>query len=191
MKVRKILSLAFIGILMLSSMVYAQSVTATFGDQNSSNEYRIKADTDGVVTFASDTGIKYPYEYYNPASPPTTNTLTAAETGKFIMDVGGITLPATTTGLGFGSKHVLPRAEVGLAFTLAAGSQCSVTLDVAGPNGDPSDVIMYSVSSTGLDIGDSIKSTGQAGDSVTVMCPVANKWMIVDMQGTWTDNSTN
>jgi hypothetical protein len=39
----------------VSVTAQAAVTTATFGDQNSSKEYRMKADTDGVITLATDT----------------------------------------------------------------------------------------------------------------------------------------
>lgn len=159
--------------------------TATFGDQNSSGEYRIKATfdgTSGVVTYAADTGIQYPYERYTSANTP--NTLIAAESGKTLSDTGGASGP---TASGFGSKHTLPRAAVGMEFTFTVASKSFITVDTV----DASDTIEYSISGTGLDAGDSIKSAGQAGDAVTLFCTVANKWSIKDMKGVWTDNGTN
>lgn len=174
--------LFLLALLVAPVLVQAAEVTATFGNQNSSGEYRIKADTDGVITFASDTGIKYPYEHYTSAN--TNNTLTADESGKVITDTGAASGP---TASGSCSKHILPTAAPGLMFTFTAGSKCSMTIDTV----DTNDTILYSISGTGLDAGDSIKSTGQAGDSVTVVSTLANKWSIVQMKGTWTDNGTN
>lgn len=178
------LILLLLAVVMLAPLSYAE-VTSTFGDQNSSGEYRVKAEFDGTsgyVTYAADTGIKYPYERYTSAN--TNNTLLAAESGKVISDTGGGPL---TGGVGMCSKHILPTAAPGLEFTFVAATKCTMTVDTA----DTSDTIEYSISGTLLDAGDSIKSTAQAGDSVTVFSTVANKWQIKAMKGTWTDNSTN
>lgn len=117
----------------------------------------------------------------------TANALLENESGKIISDTGASTDGSCNTAGWGGSKHTLPRAKVGLTYTLTAGSKCYVTLDTI----DTSDIIRYSVSGTLLDAGDSVKSTGQAGDSVTVVSTVAGKWDIKEMKGTWTDNSTN
>ncbi len=127
-------------------------------------------------------GTQVVYENYTTAN--TNNTLTAVESGKHITDTGGAAGPTATGG---GSKHILPRAAPGLEFTFSVGSKSFITVDTV----DTSDTIMYSISGTGLDAGDSIKSTGQAGDSVTLTSTVANQWSITAMKGTWTDNSTN
>lgn len=123
------------------------------------------------------------YETYT--SENTNNVLTIHETGKVITDTGGAAGP--TALCNGGSKHILPTASPGLTYTLTVGSRCSVTLDTV----DTGDTILYSISSTGLDAGDSIKSTGQAGDSVTVVSTAAHQWSITSMKGSWTDNSTN
>lgn len=178
--------LLFLAMLLVSGAAMAER-TATFGDYNSSGEPRMKADYDGTygyITFASDTGIKYPYERYTTAN--TNNTLNSAESGKTIVDTGGSSSLNQAAGEGC-SKHILPTAAPGLVFTFTAGSKCFMTVDTV----DTNDLIEYSVSGTNLDAGDSIKSTGQAGDSVTVFSTVANRWSVSQMKGTWTDNSTN
>ena len=183
---KQILGLLLALVVLWSAPAFAiTETTATFGDQNSSGDYRMKAEFDGTsgyVTFARDTGILFPYESYTTAS--TNNTLLAAESGKTITDFGGASGP---TASGACSKHILPRAAPGLQFSFATGSKCTMTVDTV----DTSDTILYSISGTGLDAGDSIKSTGQAGDSVTVFSTEANKWQIKAMKATWTDNSTN
>lgn len=179
-------------LLMIAGLAYAADVpVATFGDANSSGEYRVKSIIDsatgnGTVVYAIDTGIQYPYEHYTTAN--TNNSLNDYESGKTITDTGGSSDAAMICEAGEGgSKHILPRAEPGLEFTLTTGAKCSVTLDAF----DTSDQILFSISGTVLDAGDSLKSTGQAGDSVTVFSTVANKWSIKQMKGSWTDNGTN
>lgn len=168
---------------LLSSASFAAVTTATFGDQNSSGEYRVKADSDGVVTYAADTGILYPYENYTAAN--TANTVTAAESGKMIVDTGGGT-PGSSAACPGGSKHTLPTAVAGMEFSFSVATKCSITVDVQS-----ADIIEYSISGTPLDAGDSIKSTGQAGDTVTLFSPSAGKWAIKAMKATWTDNGTS
>lgn len=138
--------------------------------------------TDTLVPTAS-AGQQIIYENYTTAN--TANALTARETGKIITDTGGSTDgTCNTAGLG-GSTHTLPDAQVGLVYTLTMGSKCFSTLDTLNTD----DTIRYSISGTLLSAGDSMKSTGQAGDSVTVGCTVAHKWDILQMKGVWTDNN--
>jgi hypothetical protein len=110
-------------------------------------------------------------------------TLIAAQSGITISDTGG----GSPTTVGSCRKFTLPTAAPGLEFTFTTGSKCTMTVDTA----DTNDTIMYSISGTGLDAGDSIKSTAQAGDSVTLFSTAANKWFVKQMKATWTDNSTN
>lgn len=177
---RKMMLLLVAVLLLGASPVFAANATATFGDQNSSGVYRVVADTDGVVTFASDTGIKYPYEHVTSVA---TETLTAAQTGITITDYG-VRYP---NGSAACSKHVLPRAVAGLQYTLVTGSKCFTDFDTV----DTSDTILYSIAGTDLDAGDSVKSTGQIGDSITVMSTSAGTWVIKSMKGTWTDNGSS
>lgn len=174
---------------MLASPAFAVTeTTATFGDQNSSKEYRIKSTfdgTSGVVTYASDTGIVYPYLRYSTIPTAAQNvTLIAGQSGLVISDAGANAGPTQVSQC---RKFTLPTAAPGLEFTFTAEAKCTITVDTA----DTNDTIMYSISGTGLDAGDSIKSTAQAGDSVTVFSTVANKWAIKQMKGVWTDNSSN
>lgn len=167
------------------AQTYFSTTTGTLGSQNSSKDYAVTATNDGtsnVVRFASDTGITYPYVNYTSAN--TADTLIAGQSGVTITDMGGAVGP---TAAGYCSKHTLPRAAAGLQFSFSAGSKCFMTVDTV----DASDTILYSISGTGLDAGDSIKSTGQAGDSVTLFSTAANQWQIKAMKATWTDNSTN
>lgn len=75
MKKAWLIALALVAL--LAPSVYAAVTVATLGDQNSSYAYRVEVDSDGVVKFQTDTGIKYPYQYVT-----TSDTLTAAETGR-------------------------------------------------------------------------------------------------------------
>lgn len=137
---------------------------------------------DSNITRIIPESYETPVETYTSAN--TANTLTAAETGKSLVDCGASTCGPTLTASC--SKHTLPTAVAGYEFSFSAGRKCSMTVDVQS-----TDTILYSISGTGLDAGDSIKSTGQAGDSVTLYSPVANVWAIKAMKGTWTDNGTN
>lgn len=167
---------------LLSSASFAAVTTATLGDQNSSSVYRLTCDSDGVCTYAQDTGIKYPYVSYTTAPTTVGVTLTAAQSGTTIVDTGGGG-PTTT---GSCRKFTLPTAAPGMEFSFSTGSKCTMTVDVQS-----TDTIQYSISGTGLDAGDSIKSTGQAGDSVQLFSPAAGQWNLKAMKATWTDNGTN
>lgn len=181
----KVLSLALVLLFGLSQASFADiGDEATIGNKNSSGEYRVRVKNDGTFQFASDTPIKYPYETYTSAN--TANTLTALESGKTLTDCSNLACTGSTGTAGC-SKHTLPTAAVGLEFTFVAGNQCSMTVDTA----DTNDTILYSITGTKLDAGDSIKSTGQAGDSVTLTSTVANKWSITQMKGVWTDNGAS
>lgn len=182
--------LSLIAVLLLAAPVHAATVTATFGDMNSSSESRIKADTDGTVTYASDTSIVYPYKNYNNGSLSTASpvTLSITDSGRTITDFGGKTAGSSVAG--WGLKYVLPActsSTLGATYTVSTATKTTVTVDTAST----SDTIAYSISGTALDAGDSIKSTGQAGDSVSLVCGASGVWSITQMKATWTDNSTN
>lgn len=182
---RKFFSFILVALIMLLSMpAYSAVTTATMGDYNSSNVYRFTCDSDGICAFASDTGIRWPYRNYTSAN--TADTLTAAQTGTTTNDTGASTDGSCNTAGWGGSKHTLPTAVAGMSYSFSAGSKCYITVDVQS-----ADVIDYSISGTLLDAGDSIKSTGQSGDTVTLFSPVAGHWSIKSMKGTWTDNGTN
>ena len=189
-----LISVALISLIALSTSSFAawdgkDTTIATMGDKNSSNAYRVKVTKDtsdptiAYFSFASDTAyMENRYEVYS--TDYTTNTLLANESGKTII--------STAT---YGSKHSLPRASVGLNYTLCN----SVEYDVINPIGsvtldtiDTSDTIVYSISGTFLDGGDSLLSPAQSGECVSVICTTANLWDITNMGPTaWTDNSTN
>lgn len=171
----------------LTLLLLATSNAFATGCGSGSDQFAVDSwciDDEGTLTPQSTAGQRIVVESYTTAN--TNNTLTTQETGVHIVDLGGSAAGGTITCSG-GSKHILPRAAAGMEFTLTAGNKCSVTLDTV----DTSDTIVYSISGTGLDAGDSIKSTQQAGDSVTLFSPAANVWHIKQMKAVWTDNGTN
>jgi hypothetical protein len=187
--------LALIVLILLALVVPAQATqtTATFGDKNSSNVYRVQADTDGVVTFASDTAIKYPYSNYTVAN--TAKQLVTTDSGKVFTDYGGVTAnssaPATK---GMGSVWRLPPTDavnntttLGTVYTISTGSQSYITVDTFATT----DIILDSISGTGFSAGYSALSSGQAGDSLKLMNTGAGIWTVVERTGTWTNNGTN
>lgn len=146
--------------------VFASVVTATMGDTNSSGEYRVKADSDGVITFAADTGIKFPYE-----AGTTSDTLTAAETGKTIVS-SAPTYPPTYT---------LPAAAVGMEFTFVGTTAVAILID---PDG--TDTIKVGSAAAGQKI---YNSSATVGDSITLFCATANEWAAKTKSGTWAEFS--
>jgi hypothetical protein len=158
----KRLLFVLMAVLMVAALpCYAANKTATFGDMNSSDEYRMTADTDGVITFASDTGIVLPYD-----TATTGETLTAAKSG--------VTMVSSATVAG--AKFILPTATVGLSIRLVAGT--AYTID-AKPQS--TDKINYSTAVTG----NKIVSAGGLADSVELFCATAGQWEIASMKGTW------
>ncbi len=132
---------------------------------------------------ASQGGYQVPVVYLATANTP--QTITAVKSGTVFTDSGGVT---TDTLTGFGSKWTLPRATVGLVYTIATGSISTITVDTL----DTSDTFFFSTSGTGSQMGDSIKSPGQAGDAVTVVCTKAGTWTITSMDAAaWTRNGTS
>lgn len=197
-KMKRFLSFLVVFVLAFTASAHATQRTATFGDKNASGVYRLRADTDqsagtnyGWITFAQDTGIKYPYQSFATTigAVSIAHQFVTADSGTVLTDYGGIAASTTTpVTIGYGSIHRLPPCNssgLGLRYTVAVGSRAFVTLDTY----DLTDVILYSISGAGLSAGDSVKSTGQAGDEVSVQCNAANTWTVVDMKGAWTDNN--
>tara|TARA_Y100000310_G_scaffold341165_2_gene439450 strand:+ start:12634 stop:13131 length:498 start_codon:yes stop_codon:yes gene_type:complete len=123
------------------------------------------------------------YAYEAPSQTITTNdTLTAAESGK----VSSVTWPWGFASAGSITMTLPAATTVGLTYTITAASSGTIYVDA----NSGSDTIAYFETTT-LDAGDKLASPGSTGDSVTVMCPVANKWVITGMQGTWTDGGTD
>lgn len=159
--------LALLLVVGLSTYSIAQSLVATFGDQNSSKVHRMQADTDGVITFASDTGIKYPYEIVTSGQ-----TLTAAETGK-VLAYNGADISFT---------HTLPDAEAGLNFTV-------LTMTAGTMNIDPQANDYIYADNLILDAGDKITSSGDHVDAITLFAIDAEHWIATSVVGTFTDGS--
>lgn len=176
---KRILTLA-ICLLALSSQAFAVTRTATFGDQNASGNYRLKADMDtingvnvGYLTFAQDTGIYSPY-----VSTATTNTtLTAAQTGTTVVFNNGAGVAANAT------TYTLPASTVGMQFTVVSDVAKYFRLAPTG-----TDVFKYSTATTNSKISNS--GSALAGDSITVFCSIAGEWSIKDKVGTWGVDNT-
>ena len=141
-------------------------LVSTLGDKNSSNVHRIGVDNNGLVTFAQDTGIKYPY-----TSGSTNQTLTAAQTGTtFILNNGA--------GVAAGSPiFTLPTAAVGMKFSFVTDLAMTFRIDPQS-----TDTINYASTAAGY----RIRNTSAAiGDSISFFCATANTWSIVSKSGTW------
>lgn len=170
---KRILSLAVVALLVLCSQGFAAQATATFGDYNSSNVYRMTADINGVITFAQDTGVLFPY-----VSTATTNTtLTAAQTGSTIVFNNGSGTAQS------GTTYILPTAAVGMQFSFIADVAKWFRIDSVS-----TDTFQYSTAVAGSALNNS--GSALAGDNITIFCATANKWSIKSKVGTWTvDNN--
>lgn len=186
---RFLLLLAFV--LAFSGLANATQRTATFGDKNSSGVYRMRADTDstgvsgagspGWITFAADTGIKYPYQTRTAAG--TTIQLLTGDSGAYITDFGGITPSATAAAsTGSGNTYLLPPCTLGLQYDLNTGVKDTITVKTASGDG-----MLYTVSGTQVTgtTGVSNNSTKQAGDEISFVCTAANAWSVANKSGTW------
>lgn len=194
---KRILSLVLFLLLASVSTSYATRATATFGDKNSSNVYRLTSYSDqtgsnnyGWLTYASDTGIVYPYQIYSTVgnSSTTLHQLITKDSGTTVVDMGGVASTTSASGTkGFGTTHVLPPCSatqsLGNVYTVIAGSRSTITLDVYST----SDAFLKSISGTGFTGGEKFVSTGQAGDTLQVQCVAANLWAVVDETAAWTD----
>lgn len=166
----------FVLVALFAVFLMVGRVIAADDDKFNVGEWRI--DSGGTLIPSTAAGSYIIYETYAGGS---NNTLLAAESGKVITDNG--------LQNAVGAKHILPRAAVGLNYTICAGSpSIYVTVDTV----DTSDTIRYSSVGVSLDAGDSLKSSGSAGDCLGVACTEANKWTVTYMgPHFWTDNGTN
>lgn len=176
---KRILSFLMALTLLFIGNANATQRTATFGDQNSSGAYRLRADVDsstsncaanatcGWVVYAQDTGIYYPY-----TTASTNQTLTAAQTGTTIVFNNGATTAAN------GTMFILPTAAVGMEFTIIADVAKWFYVDAQS-----TDTINFSTASAGQRI--SNVGSGLAGDNITLFCATAGSWSIKSKVGTW------
>lgn len=138
--------------------------------------------TTNSTDLATQGGYQVPVLYLSTSNTP--QTIKAVQSGTVFTDSGGVT---SDTLSGWGSKWTLPRATVGLVYTLGVGSKSTVTIDTL----DTADTFFFSSSGTGLQMGDSLKNPGQAGDAITVVCTKAGTWTITSMDpAAWTANGT-
>lgn len=167
---KKVLLLVAVALMLYSSPAFAVCADT---DKFCVDEWRI--DYQDTLIPTSSAGEKIIVNNYTTNTTP--YSFATQETGVTVVD-------------NIGTKFILPRAAAGLRFTVisgyntTSGSPVASTVDTV----DTSDTIIYSITGTKLDAGDSIKSTTQAGDSVTLCGSKDNKWVICGMKATWTDN---
>lgn len=163
--------------------------TATFGDKNTSDVYRLRADTDtsqgtnwGWVTFAANTGIKFPYQV-NTSGINQTIFLVTADSGSYITDFGNITPSSTAAAsISYGNTYVLPPSAVGMVYRFATGVKETITIHTFSS----SDGMLYTVSGTQVTGTTGVKNTTvQAGDTITFACSSAGTWSVFSKSGTW------
>ncbi len=168
---KRILALVILAIITISANAFAANKTATFGDYNSSGVYRMTATDDGVITYAQDTGVVYPYI----ATATTNTTLTAAQSGTTVVLNNGNGTAAN------GTMYTLPSATVGLNFSFITDVAKSMIIH---PNG--TDTINYA----SISAGNGITNTSAAkGDSIGVFCAIAGKWSLKNITGTWASSN--
>lgn len=179
-KFRKLPLVAILALIVISLMAingYCTTKVGTFGIEDSTNVYNLEAKSDNIVYVRPSGGIAFPYE-----AATTSDTITAQETGKtFIIN------PANA-----GVTFTLPDADVGLFFTFtqSVGSASGTKKFTIDPQS--TDTIRGAVngtSATTFAAGDSLKSPGATGDSVTIFCAEDTIWDVVDMRGTFVDNN--
>lgn len=178
-KFKKTLALLIMLVLFLPALAKADSnsdypiTTATIGNKNvTSGDYTIWVTNDGVVHYAKDTGIHYPY--LSPAS--TSQTLTAAQSGTvLVINNNGGSAPN-------GVVVTLPIATPKLEYTIIVDVARFVRLKPQS-----GDIINFSTDIAGS----KVKNTSAAiGDSIEVFCSTAGQWSVKSRTGTWaTDNN--
>ena len=168
MKRTKILLLALSVVFLFSNIVLAQNVRSTFGNKDSTNIYAIEEKSDDIVYFRPSGGYKEPYE-----KATTSDTLTAAETGKTV--VVSSSTPATFT---------LPTAAVGASFRFISNTNKVFYVDPQS-----TDTIVWSVSSQPMAAGDKLESPGATGDSVELFCAESGTWNVAAMRGNFVDGN--
>lgn len=162
---RKVL-LALLILLGLCGIANAAVLTDTFGDYNSSGEYRIEAYSDGKIKYASDTYVLYPY---STTSSSGTVTVAATDSGK------------TYTTSGSNTLFNLPAAVAGEQFTFACTTATQYTVDSNG-----TDLIYTVVGATPLTAGQGLtNSSAMTGDSITIASTASGYWIVKSKVGTW------
>lgn len=165
-----------LAVLLASIPAYAAQKVGSFGIPNSSGTAPLEVDSDRMISFATDAGIKASYE-----AATTSDTLTAADSGKTF-----IITPTTTV------TFTLPDADVGLnyRFTAAVGHANGNKKFILDPQS--TDTFVGAVNGTTTSTfaaGDGLISPGATGDSITIFCATDTYWTVVDRTGTFVDNN--
>ena len=162
---KKILILCFVFVMALSLNVFAASIVSTDGSPNDSGIYPVQVDSDRVVTFAADAGIKLPYE-----AVITSDTLTAKESGKTIS------MACTTP-----CEIELPAAKAGMNFAFVE------VLGTATFSVDPNGTDQLYLDS--LSAGDKAVSPGAIGNVLEIFSAADGYWAIKNEIGAFSDGN--
>lgn len=178
-KFKKVFAMLLMLVLFLPALAKADSntdystITATIGNKNTvSQDYTMWVTSDGVVHYAKDSGIHFPY--LTPAS--TSQTLTAAMSGTtFVLNNAGGTAPS-------GATMQLPPATPKLEFTFITDVNVFFRLKPA-----TGEIINFSSNVANS----KVRNTSAAiGDSIEVFCSTTGQWSVKSRSGTWaTDNN--
>jgi len=162
-------------------LAFAQSTReATWGYKDSTNTYRLTAtrDTNGAYISVSEDNVGWIPGYEVFTTGGATNRLAAKDSGRRLIDASGHA----------GAHYILPTAVAGLEYEVCTSDVNYVTLDTNSTD----DTIHFTVAGAALAAGDSLLSTGQAGDCVRVTCGSDTNWYVTSMGAfIWTDNGTN
>lgn len=176
-KFKKVLPLVLLLVGLMVLPVLADKV-ATMGAPDSSGNYPIEVDHLRKITFPGG-GVYAKYE-----ASTTNDTLTVTDSGTTF-----VVLPATTTVV-----FTLPDADVGLTYTFVQSGQTTTgsTVKAILLNPKDTDYFLYvnSAAISGFAAGDSLRSGGLTGDSVTIVCTTDLYWDVVHNRGSWTDTGT-
>lgn len=178
-KFKKNIAMIFMLALFLPALAQADSntdystITATMGNKNTvSQDYTMWITSDGVVHYAKDSGIHFPY--LTPAS--TSQTLTAAQSGTtFVLNNAGGTAPN-------GAIMFLPAATPKLEYTFIVDVNVYIRLKPQA-----GEIINFSTNVASS----KVRNTSAAiGDSIEVFCATTGVWSVKSKTGTWaTDNN--
>lgn len=148
----------------------ADVVTATVGDRNNSNVYRLSASRDsnnnGYLTYAADSGIKYPY------LESTTNLTLASYQAGIIIGV----YPSQNN-----TAFTLPTAVPGLDYLFISGKAGATWKIVI----QSTDFIAFAGQPAGGGTG-IVNSSAAQGDQIELFCIFTGQWLVRDKTGTWT-----
>ncbi|MEA2036147.1 MAG: hypothetical protein U9O94_01460 [Nanoarchaeota archaeon] len=166
---KRYIFLVILLVLAVASGVHAADIVSTDGMPNDSGIYPIQVDTDGVITIASDAGLKLAYE-----AATTSDTLTASESGKTLS------VDCSTP-----CEFELPAAVAGMSFSfISDNNDATFSVD---PNG--TDTIKWSNGAAPLAAGDKLTSPGATEDSITLFSTASGYWSVKEITGTFTDGN--